>query len=47
MSDKIYSSLVLGVDRKVTKGDLGRAYRQLALKYHPDKHKNKVFNFNQ
>lgn len=32
---------VLGVDRKISKADLGRAYRQLAAKYHPDKHKNK------
>lgn len=32
---------VLGVSRDVTKGDLARAYRQLAAKNHPDRHKSK------
>ena len=28
---------ILGLDRNVTEADLKKAYRQLALKYHPDR----------
>ncbi|XP_047990163.1 dnaJ homolog subfamily C member 25 homolog [Leguminivora glycinivorella] len=31
---------VLGVNRDVTKNEIGKAYRQLARKYHPDMHRD-------
>jgi molecular chaperone DnaJ len=38
MAQKDYYS-ILGVDKNATKADLKKAYRQLCLKYHPDKNK--------
>jgi DnaJ family protein B protein 4 len=33
---------VLGIDKKATDDDIKKAYRKLALKWHPDKHKDKL-----
>ena len=37
MSEKICYYEILGIDRSATESDIKKAYRKLAIRWHPDK----------